>query len=371
MKITIGKRSLKDGRRSLYLSFMEKGVRRRKALGIVLDRPDAPEIRRCNRLKMELARKIRAKCELESMFSVYGLPPIGLDAPFLLSAFAAYVKDYPARDVAVLKAVGNYLRSFPGSRDLPVCRVDVAFCKAFRDYLAAHLTGTTPGNYFKKFKAFIRHCHCNGLLRDDPSAECKAVVDDSLAKAVLTFGELDALAAAPCPVDDVKRAFLFACNTGLRWCDVKNLRVCHVDAASRELLLVQQKVERTSRRSKLRISLNDNAFSLIRPALGHPSSEPLFSLPSYNYMLRLLARWVKAAGVDKHITFHCARHTFITNLIAQGTHLSIAASLAGHSSTRHTEKYVHIADEQRREAVNRLPRLALGTAAAERREERS
>lgn len=55
------------------------------------------------------------------------------------------------------------------------------------------------------------------------------------------------------------------------------------------------------------------------------------------------------------ITFHLARHSFITNIMANGANIKTAASLAGHSTTRHTEKYVHIIDELKQKAVDSLP----------------
>ena len=55
------------------------------------------------------------------------------------------------------------------------------------------------------------------------------------------------------------------------------------------------------------------------------------------------------------ITFHQARHSFITNIMANGANIKTAASLAGHSTTRHTEKYVHIIDELKQKAVDSLP----------------
>lgn len=53
--------------------------------------------------------------------------------------------------------------------------------------------------------------------------------------------------------------------------------------------------------------------------------------------------------------FHTARHSFITNIMANGANIKTAASLAGHSTTRHTEKYVHIIDELKQKAVDSLP----------------
>ena len=53
--------------------------------------------------------------------------------------------------------------------------------------------------------------------------------------------------------------------------------------------------------------------------------------------------------------FHLSRHSFITNIMANGANIKTAASLAGHSTTRHTEKYVHIIDELKQKAVDSLP----------------
>lgn len=68
---------------------------------------------------------------------------------------------------------------------------------------------------------------------------------------------------------------------------------------------------------------------------------------------------MRSAGIDKHITFHCARHLFVTNLLLNGANIKTASELAGHSTIRHTEKYIHIADELKRKAVDSLPTLEL------------
>ena len=59
------------------------------------------------------------------------------------------------------------------------------------------------------------------------------------------------------------------------------------------------------------------------------------------------------------VLFHRARHSFITNIMANGANIKTAASLAGHSTTRHTEKYVHIIDELKQKAVDSLPDLTI------------
>jgi site-specific recombinase XerD len=76
-------------------------------------------------------------------------------------------------------------------------------------------------------------------------------------------------------------------------------------------------------------------------------------------MLRILQEWSNKALIQKHITFHCARHTFITHIMSNGANIKTAASLAGHSTTKHTEKYIHIIDELKQKAVDSLPDIQI------------
>lgn len=357
MKITICSRKLKGGRRSLYLNFAERGERRRKALGIVLERPVDAATREINRRKLRQATMIRARYELSNIASVWELPPLERRVVLLVEAYARFERTYAGTDVAVVRAVGRHLVRFLPSADIYLHEVDTAFCVRFLAYLQERLHGSSPAGYFKKFRRFLAQSRRRGLLAADPSEGIRVVADEGLSKAVLAFGELNRLAAAPCAVPEVKRAFLFACNTGLRWCDVRRLRTSDIDAERGEMTVVQRKVEGHSRRALLRVGLNANARRLLAAVPREMGA--VFDLPSYGYASRALAQWARAAGIGKHLTFHCARHTFISNLIAQGTHLSVAASLAGHSSTRHTERYVHLSDHRRREAVDRLAPLRM------------
>ncbi len=45
------------------------------------------------------------------------------------------------------------------------------------------------------------------------------------------------------------------------------------------------------------------------------SEEYVFDLPSTTHINILLKPWAKAAGIDKHFTFHTDRHTFATMML--------------------------------------------------------
>ena len=181
---------------------------------------------------------------------------------------------------------------------------------------------------------------------------------NDVTKEILSTKELIKLTLTPCRNPEVKRAFLFSCQSGLRWCDVQDLCYKNIDFAQRHLTLVQKKVAGHSQKSVLHLHLNENAIRLLQESHGAPD-DPVFRLPSHSYSLRLINEWTAHAGLRKHISFHCARHTFITSIMARGASIKTAASLAGHSSTRHTEKYIHIIDKQKQQAVDSLPPLPL------------
>lgn len=88
--------------------------------------------------------------------------------------------------------------------------------------------------------------------------------------------------------------------------------------------------------------------------------DPIFTLPSHTGCLKALRTWVARAGIDKHITWHCARHSFAVNLLGEcHTDIKTVASLLGHSGLKHTEKYTRAVDSLKEKAVNALPDLEI------------
>ena len=87
-------------------------------------------------------------------------------------------------------------------------------------------------------------------------------------------------------------------------------------------------------------------------------SEKIFPLPDISICSRHLKQWVKEAGINKHITWHCARHSFAVNLLNAGANIKTVSALLGHSSIKMTEKYLHVIDSQKKDAMNSLGRIS-------------
>ena len=77
--------------------------------------------------------------------------------------------------------------------------------------------------------------------------------------------------------------------------------------------------------------------------------------------MKALGRWVKRAGIDKHISWHCARHTYGTNLAQvaadKGYSIRLVQESMGHSSLRYTERYTRVIDKQKKDAQEALSNL--------------
>jgi site-specific recombinase XerD len=67
-----------------------------------------------------------------------------------------------------------------------------------------------------------------------------------------------------------------------------------------------------------------------------------------------LKYWLKAAGITKKISFHCSRHTFGSLQVDAGTSVYTVQHMLGHKNVSTTQIYAAMADESKRESVNRI-----------------
>lgn len=75
------------------------------------------------------------------------------------------------------------------------------------------------------------------------------------------------------------------------------------------------------------------------------------------YHNKILHKWIEDAGIDKHITFHSARHTFATLHLTMNTDIYTVSKLLGHRHLKTTEIYAKVIDKKKIEAVSNIPKL--------------
>lgn len=67
-----------------------------------------------------------------------------------------------------------------------------------------------------------------------------------------------------------------------------------------------------------------------------------------------LKDWIKAAGITKHITFHCFRHTYATLQLAAGTDLYTISKMLTHSNVATTQVYADVVNDLKRKASEQI-----------------
>jgi site-specific recombinase XerD len=222
----------------------------------------------------------------------------------------------------------------------------------YAEYLKSVSEGEGAASYFRRFKKMIKQAVREKVLQSNPAEDVSIKCESSIVKDVLTIEEIQLMANTPISNQQVRNAFLFCCFTGLSWIDVKQLKWKHINLRNELLTKVRAKTD-----TETVVTLNKTVLSLL-PEQGEQDSL-VFVLPSYTGAIKTLKNWLIAANLQKHITWHCARHSFATNLIYYKTDVTIVAKLLGHSTLKYTQRYTHIAEEQKRNAVNNLPTITI------------
>lgn len=238
---------------------------------------------------------------------------------------------------------------------IPFSKIDLKLIEDFRLYLLSakrggFKTGTispnTASTYFSVFKAVLKQAFIDGYLTTDLSAKAKSIQGRESRREYLTVEELNTLARTPFdPI--VKRAALFSALTGLRHSDIQKLTWAEIEEfnGGYRLNFTQQKTKGVEY-----MPISKQAYQLC----GERKDDELLvfaGLPDPSWISKPLERWIKQAGITKHITFHCFRHTFATLQLASGTDIYTVSKLLGHTNVKTTQVYAKVVDEKKEKAT--------------------
>lgn len=345
-----------------------KTCRKRESLKLTLvANPRDPMQRQQNRDTIELARRIRCEREQEFLQNREGYRLRKERKVNFLDYCQQYIDTYNKKDVRMITLARNRFSDFLTDQNLLDPKQLTAeeltpdLIRRFVDYLHTRSKGEGAKTIYKRFKKIVKNCIEAGYMKSDP---CKGITcaadEDVLTKDWLTQDEVQKLIATHYPQENVmvRNAFIFCLYTGVRWCDVKDLAFANIDFSAKMLRFEQVKTKGHSSKSWVYIPLNDGLLKLVgQPPKGQGKDARIFRLPSYESSSKSVKYWVKKAGIDKHISWHCARHSFAVNILNNGANIKTVSSLLGHSSLRHTEKYTRVVDKLKEDAINSLPEL--------------
>lgn len=383
----LGAKVLNDGRESLFLDYylgyskevneatgkvVIKKDRKREYLKLYLwQAPRTPEERQHNKETMELAKGIRYERGQQLLESIEGYRiKANMEINFL-DYFQKYIDSYTKKDIKMvqiaLQRFKDFLTETPQytkySKKIKPEQITKDMILAFTEYLQGRSKGEGAKSIYQRFKKVVKYAIEHDVMLKNPCNGISIKVDDQqLTKEILSTEEIQKLMEThyDCENVNIRRAFIFCLFAGLRFCDVKELTYRNVDYSNMLLRFEQNKTKGHSAASGVSIPLNEGLLMLIgEPEEGQTRDSLVFPLPSYEACLKAVKRWVKRAGIDKHISWHCARHSFAVNILNNGANIKTVASLLGHSGLKHTEKYTRAIDSLKQDAINSLPKIVL------------
>ncbi|MBR1487496.1 MAG: site-specific integrase [Bacteroidales bacterium] len=372
--VRIREKVLGDGTISLYLDMYHKGNRKKEGLKLYIIPETTPAAKLQNKNTRRLAEQIKAQRILDiQKDGLVDWEKLKMSRTTLVSWLEDFVtceaQLSPSGVVSKRNAkvrVEEYLVSI-GKPDLRLSEVDREFCRGFVAFLRAckshrgkeTISETTARLLMYRIAAAMDKAVVEGLIPNNPfrmlDAKEKPKIRASR-REFLTVEELKVLIKTPCRCDIVKRAFLFSCFTGLRYSDVKSLLWSEVHtAADGKTLYIEHRQVKTKK--TVTIPLSEEALRWM-PKQVDGIDRVFHELKvSTSTVEMVLKEWMKDCKIDKHITYHCSRHTAATTLLTLGANLYVVSKLMGHSSIQMTEVYAKIVDQKKVETMNLVNNL--------------
>ena len=367
--VRIREKRLNDGNISLYLDMYYMGTRKKEGLKLYL----VPEVNAAaklqNRNTLKLAEQIKAERILDiQQHGLVNWENVKKGRMTLSAWVEKYTKDENGLTPASMRSKRNaqarveqYLL-YIGKPNLALKEVDKDFCKGFIAFLKTctfnngkkTLGSTTCRIFMNRLAAALNMAVREGLIDNNPFKLLDAKEKPQKKSAMrefLTIEELRTLIATPCRYEIVKKAFLFSCFTGLRYSDMMALKWDEIHkAADGKTLYIEH--EQVKTKNMVTIPLSNEALKWMpRKSKGDERVFHQLHITSTTVEV-VLGEWMQEAGIQKHITYHCSRHTAATLLLTLGADLYTVSKILGHRSIRMTEVYAKIVDKKKIETMN-------------------
>ena len=251
----------------------------------------------------------------------------------------------------------RHLYSFTNGKVM-IRSIDVKFCESFYGYINSKCDRSTPKVYYKVFSAALNQLLWDEIITSNPAKKAaknpdikhKLKQNKERPREFLSFKEITKLVETPINNRQTRNAFIFSCFTGLRLEDIEELPF---KAISEGYLYFRQIKTREDDRMKL----HSAAIEIIndQTKLQKGKSKKVFSLIGNKALNRHIDKWIKAAGIEKKITFHCARHSFATICLTNDIDIYTVSKLLGHKDLASTQIYAKLIDKKKDEAIDKIP----------------
>jgi len=364
MKVKIRKNKNSKNQSTLYLAPYVNGREGYYKIDLhVFTKPNSLAEREYNKEVLRKAEILRIKLEGELQEQETGILSPQSNRLTFYEFFEKIIEESKYKSIShvdTLKGVLKHLKKFRKGRDLKLSEFDDVMLLRFKEYLytATALKSSDPlktnskSVYFDKVKSVLYEAKRRKLVSNNPAENIKGIKMEETERPHLNEMELKTLKSTPCENESLKKAFLFCCLTGLRHSDISKLRWGDIQYSTDQQ--VWKLLFRQKKTGSIQYHPIDYSAYQILGERGADDKLVFEGLVYSTWQNTILLNWVKSAGIDRHITFHCSRHTYATLLVSKDTNIYTIMNLMGHKNINTTQIYAKVTDTQKNIAATKL-----------------
>lgn len=251
----------------------------------------------------------------------------------------------------------NFIRITHKAHDYDITLVDKIFVNEFAAYLQGYrreddkkrceVNGALK--HLKRLKKLMGMAFANDWIPKNP-VSLSSFHPNKFERGFLTADEIHALQETQLSpsLSVVRDIFIFACFTGISYVDLYNLTGENISIGIDGSMWLYYHRQKTLQR--VAVPLLEPALELIRkyePYHENKKNSRIFPVPANQVVNRYLKIIASIAKINKHVTFHQARHTFATSVtLSQGIPIETVSRMLGHASIATTQIYAKIVDKK-------------------------
>lgn len=247
---------------------------------------------------------------------------LGMNHETLLAVFRQHNEDYE-KQVGKLKSLRSYLKycvvykhlaEFIEKRykvsDIALKELTPAFITDFELFLKVEKNhcNNTVWSYMMPFRKIIYMAVNNGLLQRDPFF-AYSITKEETKRGFLTKEEIRLLIDGTFKKPSytlIRDLFIFCTFTGLSWTDMANLTKANLQTSFDGHTWINTNRQKTGVETNIR--LLDVAKHIIEKYEGMAKDGKLLPVPCYANCKNSIKVIAKRCGIEKNVTWHCARH---------------------------------------------------------------
>ncbi len=261
------------------------------------------------------------------------------------------------RYVICIEHLQSFMEKEYRVKDMPLAELEQSFIEKFHAYLH-YDRGMSPNglsSYLKCLKYVVKIAFNNGWMPRNPFATYR-FSPPQVEREYLTEEEIRRLQTTPLRhkrQDRTRDMFLFSCFTGICHADMKSLTYDQLAQDTNGDWWITGNRLKTG--SKYMVKLLPIAISIIDKYRGLTGDERVFLMSTVKVMDKSLRFIAEACHIEKHITFHLARHTFATTIsLMNGVPLLALSKMLGHKHITTTQIYAKVTESMVCDAIDRI-----------------